>query len=250
MSGLVYDDQIQETADLLRSAKRTIAFTGAGISVESGIPPFRGPDGLWAKYDPQVLSIDYFFRFPEEAWRGISEIFYKHFQEARPNAAHLLLARMEKNNLLSRIITQNIDGLHQKAGSTEVVEYHGSSQRLVCTQCGDYMAFYQEILQTLPPQCGKCGGLLKPDFIFFGEMIPEKANIESTRETRIADVWIVIGTTGEVVPASMLPWEAKSHKAAIVEINPHPSAYTEMVTDIFLQGTAVEIAQMLEKALF
>jgi len=241
---------LENAANAVRSARRVAAFTGAGISVESGIPPFRGPDGIYSKYDPEVLSIDFFYQHPEEAWQGIREIFYAHFRDAKPNASHHLLARMEKSDLLSRVITQNIDGLHREAGSRKVIEYHGSSQRLVCSSCRNYIDFRPELLESLPPECELCGGLLKPDFVFFGEMIPQRAQVEAIWETRNADVWIVIGTTGEVVPASLLPWEAKRNQAVIIEINTNPSAYTGPVTDIFLQGSAVEVSRKLDEVLF
>jgi len=241
---------VNKAGEAIRNANRVVAFTGAGISVESGIPPFRGPDGLWATHDPEVLSIEYFYRHPEEAWLGIREIFYTHFQDAKPNACHHLLARMEKELMLARVITQNIDGLHHLAGSMEIIEYHGSSRTLVCTECWSYYDFSPDVFDSLPPQCSACGGLLKPDFVFFGEPIPNKAQLEAAWETMHADVWIIIGTTGEVVPASLLPWEASRNGAVIIEINPRPSAYTKPLTDIFLQGKAAEMASSLEAILF
>ena len=241
---------ITQAAQAIKNAKRAVAFTGAGISVESGIPPFRGPDGLWSRYDPIVLDLRYFQHYPTESWQVIKEIFYDFFGQARPNAAHLALARMEAEGLIQSIITQNIDNLHQEAGSQNVIEFHGTSHRLTCLSCHSTWQYKPYLLATLPPTCPKCGGLLRPDFVFFGEGIPPDAYQRSLEETQLADVWIVIGTTGEIMPASMLPIEAKQQGATIIEVNVQPSNYTGHTTDIFLQGKATEVFLALEKELF
>ncbi len=244
----VSEKQILQAAEALKNARRAIAFTGAGISVESGIPPFRGPNGIWSKYDPQVLELDYFFAHPKEAWAVIKEIFYSFFGQAKPNPAHYACARLENAGLLAGVITQNIDGLHQAAGSRRVIEYHGTSRTLTCTECGAKIAATPDLLEELPPKCPKCGGLLKPDFVFFGEAIPQKAQEESWAETRLADVWLVVGTTGEIYPASLLPIAAKENGATIIEVNIRPSNYTHTITDIFLQGKASEVCEALAGA--
>lgn len=238
-------NNLTRAANAIKSARRCVAFTGAGISVESGIPPFRGPSGLWSKYDPGVLDIRYFNRHPNEAWVVIKEIFYDFFGQAESNAAHTTLAKLESAGMLSRIITQNIDNLHQMAGSKNVIEYHGSSHRLTCVNCGADVKYTQAIFSRIPPVCDDCGGILKPDFVFFGEGIPLMAHHDSTAETRLADVWIVIGTTGEIYPAAYLPIDAKENGATIIEVNIEPSAYTHKITDIFLQGKATEILTAL-----
>jgi len=238
-------DAINTAAELILSAKRVTAFTGAGISVESGIPPFRGQNGLWSKYNPIFLDIDYFQRNPTEAWKLIKEIFYDYFGGAKPNAAHKALAEMEEDGWLHSIITQNIDNLHQEAGSKDVVEYHGTSQRLTCLNCGKNFQYTPELFDTMPPVCPKCGGLLKPDFVFFGEPIPLNAQQRSLEETLISDVWLVIGTTGEIMPASMLPYQALQNGATILEINIQPSNYTREITKVFLEGKATVMMEML-----
>ena len=239
---------LEQAADLLRNARRAVAFTGAGISVESGIPPFRGPDGLWSRYDPQVLDLHYFHAHPREAWTVIKEIFYDYFGQARPNEAHKALARLEAAGYLQGIITQNIDNLHQEAGSRDVVEYHGTSRYLTCTACGHKLEASPQIFETLPPLCPRCGGLLKPDFIFFGEGIPAEAHRRSLAETQLSDVWLVVGTTGEIMPAALLPREAKHRGARIIEVNVQPSNYTFGVTDIFLPGRATVTLRALADA--
>ena len=232
-------------ATIIKNATRVTAFTGAGISVESGIPPFRGKNGLWNTYDPMCLDIDYFYRNRQEAWKVIKEIFYDFFGQARPNAAHKALALMEEQNVLQTVITQNIDNLHQEAGSKAVYEFHGTSQYLVCLECSARYHVSQIDLDQLPPMCPSCDGLLKPDFVFFGEPIPEFAHTKSFLEAQKSDVFLVISTTGEVMPASLIPGFAKQHGATIIEINLHESHYTHQISEIFLQGQATEVMTQL-----
>jgi len=239
----------RKAARMILNAHHVTAFTGAGISVESGIPPFRGEGGLWSKYDPIFLEINYFHTHPAESWKLIKEIFYDFFGKASPNEAHRVLAWMEQQGLLKAVITQNIDNLHQEAGSQTVYEFHGNSQKLVCTVCHREYRVQEVNLEQLPPTCPFCGGLLKPDFVFFGEPIPEPANSSSFREAEIADVFLLIGTSGEIMPASMIPQIAKSHGAKIIEVNLTPSNYTHQITDIFLRGKATEVMRKLKEAI-
>ncbi len=238
-----------QAADILKQARHAVVFTGAGISVESGIPPFRGPGGLWNRVDPSFLELDFFFRDPGTSWVLIREIFYDFFGSAAPNEAHRVVARMEKSGMVHSVITQNIDHLHQEAGSRVVIEYHGTSRRLVCLQCGKAWPVEMVDLSDVPPFCVRCGGLLKPDFIFFGEGIPKEAAVLAAGETGEADVFLVIGTTGEVMPACALPHAAHRNGAKIIEINTRPSRYTDSITDVFLQGPATLMCTRLEKLL-
>jgi NAD-dependent deacetylase len=241
-------DEFVRAAQAIRNADRVVAFTGAGISVESGIPPFRGSEGLWSRYDPRSLEIHYFMAYPKDSWKVIKEIFYDFFGHARPNAAHVGLASLERSGYLNAIITQNIDNLHQRAGSRAVIEYHGSSQSLVCLTCGERLLVTGLDLTQLPPRCA-CQGLLKPDFVFFGEPIPEEAHLQSLQEARRAGVFLLVGTTGEVIPAALIPWEAKRNGAAIIEVNIEESAFTHEATDIFLQGKATAVVSRLAESL-
>lgn len=134
------DEVTARAAALLRDARHATAFTGAGISVESGIPPFRGPGGLWSRVDPEFIEIGHFLGYPEESWRRIKDLFYDHFGQAQPNAAHFGLAALEAAGRLKAVITQNIDDLHQQAGSREVIEFHGNSRWLLCLECGSRAA--------------------------------------------------------------------------------------------------------------
>jgi NAD-dependent deacetylase len=244
------ENQIKKAADLILKSRFTTAFTGAGISVESGIPPFRGNNGIWTKYDPKSLEIAWFMSRPVESWNIIKEIFYDFFEEAKPNKAHLVLAEMERRALLGRIITQNIDNLHQEAGSREVYEFHGNSKRLVCLDCRKFYTVTEISLDHIPPTCRQCGGLLKPDFVFFGEGIPQTALAASYEAATISDVFLVIGTTGDVMPANQIPYLAKSAGCKIIEINTEPSNYSGDITDIFIRGKAVETMEKLGAVLF
>ena len=232
----------------LDRAGHAVAFTGAGISVESGIPPFRGENGLWSRYDPHVLDLDYFYRQPEKSWKVITDIFYRFFGTASPNAAHYALAEMQKHNRLQSIITQNIDNLHQQAGSSDVIEFHGNSQRLRCRQCQKAFA-PQDIDLGAGPWCPDCSGLLKPDFIFFGEQIPPQAYERSFQEAERCDVLLVVGSTGEVMPAALVPQIARDRGAVIIECNIEPSGFTRTVSDIFLRGKASDSLVALARGL-
>nr|NQU90672.1 NAD-dependent deacylase [Bacteroidota bacterium] len=242
---LSFNQKSLEAASIIKASKYLVAFTGAGISVESGIPPFRGEDGLWSKYDPQVLELGYFHQNPYESWVVIKEIFYDFFGSAQPNSAHKVLAVLESMGLLKCVITQNIDDLHQKAGNTIVHEFHGNSQKMVCVDCHAHFGVDEVELTPLPPKCNHCQGLLKPDFIFFGESIPTIAYQESLKAAELADVFLIIGSTGEVMPANQVPMVAKRTETTIIEINPEPSRYTSHITDIYLKGKAGEVMTLL-----
>jgi NAD-dependent deacetylase len=237
---------IRDAAALIRNARSLTAFTGAGISVESGIPPFRGPGGLWGKYDPRTLEIDYFLASPARAWPVIKEIFYDNFGQARPNRAHEVLAAWEARGLLHALVTQNIDNLHYIAGNRNIAEFHGNSRKLLCLACGKKVDAGPELLRALPPHC-PCGGVYKPDFIFFGEGIPRDAYERSEQAARRSDVMIVVGSTGEVYPAAMVPRWAKEAGATIIEVNPGTSAFTDSITDIHIPLPAGEAFELLEK---
>jgi NAD-dependent deacetylase len=238
---------IKEAARLIRSARHLTAFTGAGISVESGIPPFRGEGGLWSRYDPRMLELSYFLERPEVSWPILKEIFYDHFGAAKPNRAHEVLAAWEARGLLKTIITQNVDNLHFEAGSRNVVEFHGNSRTLVCLACGARKAATSKILERLPPRCG-CGGLLKPDMVFFGEGIRQAAHESADAAADQTDCMLIVGSTGEVYPAALVPHRAKEHGAALVEINPEPSGFTADA-DVRVPLGAAEAFDLLEKEL-
>jgi NAD-dependent deacetylase len=246
----ILDSKITKSAELLKKSKHAVVFTGAGISTESGIPPFRGEGGIWNKYNPNALDINYFYSNTEASWKVIREIFYEFLDNIQPNPAHIFVADWEKKGFVKAVITQNIDGLHQKAGSRTVYEFHGTACEMVCLTCGKKISSKYVNTEKLPPHCPLCNtGILKPDFIFFGEGIPQEAYKKSFEHADLADLVIVIGTSGEVFPAAYIPEKAKKHGAKIIEINPNPSKFTETITDIFLQGSASEILKAVNEKL-
>jgi len=229
--------EVKQVAEIIKGSKHLTAFTGAGTSVESGIPPFRGENGIWNKYDPQIFDLEYFMAHPAEDWKLIYEVFYKTIRNAQPNAAHYALAKLEAEGRLQAIITQNIDNLHYKAGSRNVIEFHGNTRQTVCLECGKMYPVAQIDFSDMPPRCS-CGGLLKPDFVFFGEPIPSGALQASYDEAQNADVFLIIGTTGVIYPAGQIPVLAKQNGATIIEINVAPSEYTNRITDLFIEQKA------------
>jgi NAD-dependent deacetylase len=232
---------IERAAKDILQSKKTIAFTGAGISVESGIPDFRGSEGLWEKYDPEEYAhIDAFHSNPDKVWLMIKEMFSL-IITAKPNPAHVGLAELERMGLLSSIVTQNVDGLHQSAGSKNVIEFHGSHRTLSCLRCSTKVEGSSLTLEDLPPRCSRCSSLLKPDVVFFGEPIPWEAQIMSFKESKSCDTVLVIGTSAVVYPAATIPITAKERGATVIEINKEPTPMTYQVSDYLICGSAGEI---------
>jgi NAD-dependent deacetylase len=247
-------------------AGEVIAFTGAGISAESGIPTFRDPGGLWDRFDPDAFG----------TWQGLMELamsrpdalaaflteLRRTFAAARPGAAHLALARLEDGGVVEAVITQNIDGLHQLAGSRRVVEIHGSLTRTVCLACGDGRPVEREgvlrsldqavralrsafvpSLASLLPRCSRCGGPARPDFVAFGEAVHDLGEAEELAAG--CRTLLVAGTSGEVHPAARLPESARRSGAVVVEVSPGP---TLVRADLHLQGPAGTILPSLAAA--
>jgi NAD-dependent deacetylase len=230
------EELYKKAAEIIKQSKCLIALTGAGHSVESGIPDFRGQDGLWKKYDPmKYLSMTVFRRDPEKSWTLISEM-NKLTMNAKPNAGHYAMAKLEYLGYLKAVITQNIDGLHQAAGSKNVIEFHGNDKKLECLNCG---AVYktEEITKIIKiPRCLKCNAILKPTVIFFEEMIPVNAKDESMNLAETADAVLVAGTSAQVYPAAQIPFIAKQNNASIIEMNLEETALTSSITDVYIPG--------------
>ena len=239
----------KQTAKVINKSNHLTAFTGAGISVESGIPPFRGENGIWNKFNPEIFDLNFFISHPKEVWKFVYEVFYKTIYNTTPNKAHYALAKLEEKQILKAIITQNIDNLHFKAGSKNVYEFHGNTRQANCLDCGKKYEIKDINLSVLPPKC-TCNGILKPDFVFFSEPIPADVLTKSFKEAEIADVFLIIGTTGVIYPAAQIPILAKQNGSKIIEINIEPSEYTNTITDIFIQAKASiameQILQLLE----
>ncbi|MFB5631431.1 MAG: NAD-dependent deacetylase [Nitrosopumilaceae archaeon] len=209
---------IESVIQKLKDAEKIIFVTGAGISQESGIPTFRGTNGLWKKYDPMKLAtIDAFYDNPKLVWEWYEER-RRNILRAKPNPGHFAIANLEKNKKVI-VLTQNIDGLHQKAGSTNVLELHGSIIRIKCTKC----RFKEEItynFETFPPNCHNCGNILRPDVVWFGEPLPQVVWQKAIIHASSCDVMIITGTSLVVSPANTLPLYAKQNGAMLIEVNP------------------------------
>jgi len=232
---------IQRAAKDILSSKKTIAFTGAGISVESGIPDFRGAQGLWEKYDPEEYAhIHAFYSNPDRVWLMLKDMFAL-VMNAKPNPAHLGLAELERMGLLSSVITQNVDGLHQAAGSHNVIEFHGSHRTLSCLKCSTTIDGTTLKMEDLPPRCSRCSSLLKPDVVFFGEPIPWDAQTTSFKESKSCSMVLVIGTSALVYPAASIPITAKERGATVIEINMERTPLTDQISDYLIPGSAGEI---------
>ena len=227
---------IDQAADILISSEFTIALTGAGISVDSGIPDFRSAGGLWSRFDPaEYATIAAFRANPEKVWKMVREM-GELIDQAQPNMAHTGLGELENMGYLHHIITQNVDNLHQAGGSKNVIEYHGNASTLSCLVCGKTYKT-EDKKDEFPPRCD-CNEILKPDVVFFGEPIPEEARSQSFRVASQAQALMVIATSAIVSPANTIPGIAKQNGAKIIEINKEKTHLTSSVTDIFLQGNA------------
>ncbi len=241
-------DKIREAARRLAATRKAVALTGAGISVESGIPDFRSPGGLWEKFDPMEYAvIDAFHANPEKIWKMLRDLTGL-VTNAKPNPGHVALADLERLGCLRLIVTQNVDGLHQEAGNGNVVEFHGSGRTLVCLSCRDLFPaddFDLEDEATFPPTCGKCKKILKPEVVFFGEGIPEEASNTAFKEAQECEIMIVAGTSATVAPASSIPIIAKRSGAYVIEVNLEPTPLTGSVTDLHLGGSTGEILPMI-----
>ncbi|WP_236615131.1 NAD-dependent deacylase [Desulfovibrio sp. X2] len=238
---------LARAAKALRGARHAVAFTGAGISVPSGIPDFRSPGGLWSRFDPEeVASIGALRARPRRVWEFLIEAM-DFFGRAAPNSAHLALARLEEEGRLAAVITQNIDGLHQAAGSRRVIEFHGGCEHFHCMSCAaTYPAAGARRLtrEDIPWRCAECGGVIRPDVVFFGEGIPPRAVDETSHHASKADLVIVVGTSGEVAPANQIPLRIKAKGGTVIEINLGPTLYRD-VTDIRFDAPAEDILPRL-----
>ncbi len=238
------EEEIRRAAQALLASRKTVALTGAGISAESGIPTFRNPGGIWDRYNPEeYATIEAFRRNPGKVWEMMREFIA--LKKARPNPGHMALAELEQMGLLHCIITQNVDNLHQEAGSRDVVEFHGNLRQGVCLSCKKILPLSEIPLEKLPPRC-ECGGVLKPAGVFFGEPIPPQALYRAQEEARHCELMLVIGTSALVYPAADMPRLAKAAGARVIEVNPEPTPLTGAVSDlIILEKAGVALPQIV-----
>ncbi len=250
---------IERTVERLLHARHAIVLTGAGISTESGVPDFRSPGGIWERYDPSIFFYERFLAEPAEVWAAIIEMHNSHdfaLWDAYPNRGHQALAHLEELGHIKTIITQNVDNLHQKSGSRNVIEFHGNMLYAKCLRCARRYTHDEVLARIDDPSTCACGGLVKPDVIFFGEAIPPDALLKATYEARICDLMLVIGTSAQVEPAASLPHLAKGRNPLafglkgtgitkeachVIEINREPTPMTGHISDFLIQGSAGEI---------
>ena len=239
----------QVMLDALRRAKRVAALTGAGVSQESGLRTFRDPQsGIWTTYRPEDLASPGAFRqnprlvWDWYAWRRLA------IEGVRPNAGHYALAEMARHVDVFTLITQNVDGLHAAAGSTDPIELHGNIRRVRCSDCGTRAEAWDDTGDEVP-RCDRCKGLLRPDVVWFGEMLPSEQLERAVQASTECQVFLSIGTSAVVRPAASLPYAARRAGSLVIEINTEPTALTIDV-DFSLRGRSGEILPALVKALW
>jgi NAD-dependent deacetylase len=234
---------LERAAELVAGARRGIAFTGAGISQESGIQTYRGKGGLWNTTSPNTSSIDFFINDPGAYWRVARERGAK-LLAARPNPAHDTLVELERRGNLKAVITQNVDGLHLIAGSSEVIELHGNGREVVCLDCGNREPrshVQARLEEELPPRCLRCGGIhMKPAAVFFGEAMPVEATRRAFELAAECDLMLVVGSSLVVYPAAQVPLVANDAGAPLVILNAEPTPFDELAS-VILRGRAGEV---------
>jgi NAD-dependent deacetylase len=233
----------QELAAALRGAERVTVLTGAGVSAESDVPTFRDPQGLWATFKPEELATpEAFRRNPRRVWEWY-EWRRQRIHTVAPNPGHEALARMEEHFDSFTLVTQNVDGLHQRAGSRRVIELHGNITRTKCFEEDTWVETWSEEGE-VPPRCPRCGGLLRPDVVWFGEMLPVQAIREAELASENCDIFFSIGTSTAVYPAAGLPFTALRAGALVVEINPGETALTNRASFV-LRGPSGRVLPAL-----
>ncbi len=239
------DELIKRAADIIANSKKLLVFTGAGISAESGIPTFRGQDGLWENYRVEdVATPEAFLRNPRLVWKFYSERRRKALS-VKPNAAHYAVARLEKLFDDFLVVTQNVDDLHRKAGNKKLIEIHGNLFREKCTACAfirNSESSYEE-----PPLCPDCGAMLRPDVVWFGEPLPEKEINEAFDFAEEADTVIVIGTSAIVFPAAQLPFIVYNHGGKVIEVNLEPTPVTDIANVSIFEKCGIVLPKILDE---
>lgn len=239
---------VERLAQLVRDHQPCVVLTGAGISTESGIPDFRSPTGIWKQYDPvEYATIEAFEADPEKVW-GFYGKRLGALADAEPNDGHRAIAELEERGWIEAVVTQNVDGLHQRAGSRTVVEVHGSIRSARCTRC-DATVPSSEALELLPlPACTRCGAMLKPDVVLFGELLPEVAIDRAIRLASEAGTLLVVGSSLEVYPVAGLPLETQSAGGKLAIVNRGETPY-DSAADVRIDGGAGETLAALARAL-
>ncbi|MBN2065987.1 MAG: NAD-dependent deacylase [Candidatus Thermoplasmatota archaeon] len=239
---------IAEVKKLIMNSKKLVVLTGAGFSAESGIPTYRGTGGLWSKYDPSVYAdINHFMRDSSYYWNFFRDERYPMIKKAKPNSAHIALVELYKRGKLFRLITQNIDGLHQLAGIPHVIELHGTTRSFRCMRCDNRFSMeevHEKILDDFPPKCS-CNGSLRPNTVMFGESLPQHALEESMLAAKKCDVFLVLGSSLVVYPAAYLPCIAKENNAHVVIVNIDPTPFDKQADAVLYKKASMFLEQLL-----
>ncbi len=251
MSSDSLPSEIERAAEIVLRARHVVALTGAGMSVESGIPPFRGPGGLWTKHgEPPMNGYQRFLADPAKAWRdrlspsGPMRELWETLRSAQPNAGHYALAQLEELGILRCLITQNVDNLHHAAGSRLLAEIHGNHTLIRCIECVSRFAPDAVSLADLPPHCPRCGGLLKSDTVSFGEPIPTDVLARCFEASEQCDCMLVAGTSATVYPAAQFPLDVRQRGGDLIEINLYESELTSYCS-VSLRGASATVLPQL-----
>jgi NAD-dependent deacetylase len=240
---LIMDQRINKLRDFIRKSENIVVFTGAGISSESGIPTYRGNDGLWSRYDPNIYAnINVFLQDSTYYWHYFKDERYPIIKKAKPNKTHYAIVELEKQGKINCVITQNIDGLHQMAGSSRVIELHGNTRIINCLKCNKEYSMdeiFLKLEKVIPPVC-ICGGRLKTNTVLFGEQLPYKALKEAEVASKNCDLFLVLGSSLVVYPAANLPIIAKNNKSFLVIINKDATPL-DKIADLVINDNASNI---------
>jgi NAD-dependent deacetylase len=241
------EEAISKLKKFVSTSDQIVAFTGAGFSAESGISTFRGAGGLWSKYDPSIYAdINRFREDPSYYWSFFKDERYPVIKGAKPNEGHFALVELEKRGKLYRVITQNIDGLHQVAGSSDVIEIHGNTRKICCLSCNRVYSMdeaYRLLQEEMPPKCS-CGGVLKPCTVLFGEPLPQVALDMAMLAVRNCDMFLVLGSSLVVYPAASMPSIAKKSGAILVIINIDPTPLDDMADLVINESTSKVLSKL------
>jgi NAD-dependent deacetylase len=250
-----FDEQLETAARIVAESSYLIALVGAGMSKESGIPTFRGGDGLWDKHgEPPMNDYQRFLEDPANWWaerlaqQASRGDFAQALDEAKPNAGHIAMAELERAGLLKHIITQNIDNLHQQAGSEAITEIHGNRTKMRCINCGRRWPREEFVSSDVPPRCPDCQGLVKNDTVMFGEPIPQDALESCFEHAQRADAVLLVGTSAVVYPAAEFPVIAYRNGARLIEVNPQATPLSDVCSAVLRAPSGEALPRLLERA--
>ncbi len=254
MNGTELEQAVDDATSLIASSQHVVALVGAGLSAESGIPTFRGPDGIWTKHgEPDLRDYERFAADPKAWWEqriagagGLGEL-RAALETAEPNAGHHALREMEEGGWLAHIITQNIDNLHQRAGSTRITEIHGNRTKLRCTRCHTRWPMDEFPIEDLPPSCPECGGIVKGDTVMFGEPIPSDALDECVDQTWKCDTMLLIGTSAVVYPAAQFPLDVRRLGGKLIEVNPNETPLSDLAEVTLRASAGQSLVRLVER---